>query len=84
MKNLIKSISLFIRINLFPVISVFIGILLGYFHWFIWGCYWGTYPSSSECWVNCSYGGLFLGFIMPSFCNKKRSNRWKNKSGDKS
>ena len=40
-----------------------IGALIAYFYWFYIGIYWGTYPLSSEWWVNCIYGGLYGGLL---------------------
>ncbi|MDR1500832.1 MAG: hypothetical protein LBT43_00060 [Prevotella sp.] len=73
MKNIIQTFILFIRINIIPLSGICLGALLGYLHWFYWGCYWGTYPLSSECWVNCAYGGLFVGYIVIGLF-RKRSN----------
>ncbi len=61
----------FIKSNWITLIFIFIGIILGYLHWYHWGCYWGTYPFSSELWVNCCYGGLFSGFICSFFQEKE-------------
>lgn len=61
---MIKKTIQFIRINALPLIGISIGTFLGYLHWFLWGCYWGTYSLSSECWVNCTYGALFFGYII--------------------
>lgn len=53
----------FAQINLKPLSGLIIGVFSGYIHWYFWGCYWGTYPMSSECWVNMSYGALFGGYL---------------------
>lgn len=57
----------FLTINRRPLIAISCGIILGYIHWYYWGCYWGSYPFSSELSVNCCYGGLFIGFINSLF-----------------
>lgn len=59
-----KDILLFIRHNNRALIGVAIGVVLGYLHWYYFACYWGTYPLSAECWINCAYGGVSGGFIM--------------------
>lgn len=51
----------FFKKNLFVVIFIFSGIITGYIYWINWGIYYGTLPLSSECWVNCTYGGIFGG-----------------------
>ncbi|MCE5206396.1 MAG: hypothetical protein LLF80_09880 [Porphyromonadaceae bacterium] len=56
-----KQFISFIKRNLFVLIFVFSGIIIGYIYWFNWGMYYGTLPLSSECWVNCTYGGIFGG-----------------------
>lgn len=63
MKKILQKLILLIQINRISLLGISAGVVLGYLHWFFWGCYWGTYPLSSECWVNCIYGGLFFGYI---------------------
>ncbi|MDU1890973.1 MAG: hypothetical protein E6767_09810 [Dysgonomonas sp.] len=58
-----KKLCIFIFLNRKILIAMLIGGILGYFHWFFWGCYWGTYPMSAVWWVNCCYGGLFFGLF---------------------
>ena len=53
----------FIIKNRISLIAMLSGGILGYIHWYHYGCYWGSYPFSSEFWVNCCYGSLFAGFI---------------------
>lgn len=53
----------FIITNRISLIAMLCGVILGYIHWYHCGCYWGSYPFSSEYWTNCCYGGLFAGFI---------------------
>ncbi len=72
-----KKILQFIHNNAKILIGVLGGVILGYLYWYYIGCYWGTYPLSAECWVNCSYGGILGGFVMSLF---NRDN-WK-KTGD--
>lgn len=56
-----KNIILFFKNNIIILISILLGVLAGYVYWFNWGIYYGTLPLSSECWVNCTYGGLLGG-----------------------
>lgn len=58
--------------NKIILLAMFIGLILGYLHWYFWGCYWGTYPMSAEMWVNCSAGSLFGGFVASIFLDGKR------------
>lgn len=58
-----KRLNLFVRENGVVLISIGIGVLLGYVYWLHWGIYYGTLPLSSVCWVNCTYGGLFGGMV---------------------
>lgn len=53
----------FLRANSTVIVLIVLGILIGYFYWYNWGIYYGTLPLSSECWVNCTYGGLFGGLV---------------------
>lgn len=61
---------LFLRTNQYILISIACGILLGYLYWDNYGILWGGYPLSSECWVNCVYGGLIGGLIGSIFRKK--------------
>lgn len=65
------NFTLFISNNKFATLGMILGLTLGYLHWYHVGCYWGTYPLSSECWVNCVAGLLFGGFI-GSLCAKDK------------
>ena len=65
-----KKVLLFLQLNLKVLIGVAVGLALGYLHWYNYACYWGTYPMSSECWVNCLLGAAFGGFIMSLFDRK--------------
>ncbi|MDR0427485.1 MAG: hypothetical protein LBH12_02655 [Dysgonamonadaceae bacterium] len=58
-----KSLLRFIRTNKRTLAGMVLGTILAYFYWKYFGIRWGTYPLSSECWVNCVYGSLFGGFI---------------------
>jgi hypothetical protein len=53
--------GLFRRKNGYVLLSMLLGIVMGYIYWVNWGIYYATLPLSSECWVNCVYGGLFTG-----------------------
>lgn len=59
----LAKIIAFVTINKAPLIGMLIGTIAAYFYWLEIGIYYGSYPMSSECWVNCVYGGLFGGFI---------------------
>jgi len=54
---------LFFRTNSIVLVGMIVGVIMGFLHWSYFGCYWGTYPLSAECWVNCCYGAIFGGFI---------------------
>ncbi|MCC8095105.1 MAG: hypothetical protein LIP05_06980 [Tannerellaceae bacterium] len=58
-----QSVKLFIKAHTIVWIGIGIGLILGYLYWQYIGCYWGTYPQSSVCWVNCLTGGIVGGFI---------------------
>lgn len=58
-----KIVISFLKENTAVVIFILLGVLIGYFYWYNWGIYYGTLPLSSECWVNCTYGGLFGGLV---------------------
>ncbi len=64
------KLRLFIKKNRFTILSMIIGVIVAYFYWLHVGMYWGTYPLSSECWVNCVYGCLFGGLIYCIFLKK--------------
>lgn len=53
----------FLRNNKYTVLGMVIGTVAAYFYWNNIGIFWGTYPLSSECWVNCIYGALFGALI---------------------
>ncbi|MBD8389023.1 hypothetical protein [Dysgonomonas sp. BGC7] len=58
-----KQILSFISNNKAVLTGMLAGLIIGYIHWFYFACYWGTYPLSAECWVNCSYGVIIGGFV---------------------
>ena len=62
-KYKIEQIVSFIRINKKVLIGMLAGATIAYLYWLNYSIYWGTYPLSSECWVNCIYGFLFGGLI---------------------
>jgi len=62
-KYKIEQIVSFIRINKKVLIGMLTGAIIAYLYWLNYSIYWGTYPLSSECWVNCIYGFLFGGLI---------------------
>ncbi len=62
-KRKIEQIVSFIRINKKVLIGMFTGSIIAYLYWLNYSIYWGTYPLSSECWVNCIYGFLFGGLV---------------------
>ncbi|KKB53069.1 hypothetical protein HMPREF1212_01231 [Parabacteroides sp. HGS0025] len=62
-KYKIEQIVFFIRINKKVLIGMLTGAIIAYLYWLNYSIYWGTYPLSSECWVNCIYGFLFGGLI---------------------
>ncbi|MPM77095.1 hypothetical protein SDC9_124095 [bioreactor metagenome] len=59
----LKKIVQFIHQNKTTLTGMFLGAVLAYIYWINWGIYYGTYPLSSECWVNCIYGNLFGGLL---------------------
>lgn len=61
------NLSVFVKNNKVVLLSVLAGVVVACFYWLNYGIYWGTYPLSSECWVNCIYGGLIGGFISTMF-----------------
>lgn len=58
-----RDILTFIVNNKVVLIGLLVGLAAGFIHWYYFACYWGTYPLSSECWVNCCYGTILGGFI---------------------
>lgn len=64
-----RKLFLFLHINSKVLTGFIVGGFLGYLHWFYFGCYWGTYLLSAECWVNCSMGAIFGGFVASLFNN---------------
>lgn len=58
-----KDVRVFISNNSKVFLAILGGILLGYVYWYNYGCYWGSYPLSSEWWLNCICGGLLGGFV---------------------
>lgn len=61
-----RKLQTFIIQNKIILFAMFIGLILGYLHWYFWGCYWGTYPMSAELWTNCCVGSLFSGLMASS------------------
>jgi hypothetical protein len=53
------------------VVGVISGAIIAYCYWLHFGIYWGTYPLSSECWVNCIYGCLIGGLAGCIISEKK-------------
>lgn len=58
-----KILSRFVTNNWFVLLGMIVGFMIGYIHWFYFGCYWGTYPMSSNIWVNLLSGMIFGGFV---------------------
>jgi len=58
-----QSIKIFLQVNKVVLIGILIGAILGYIYWEYIGCYWGTYPLSAVCWINCLTGGIMGGFV---------------------
>lgn len=58
-----KRTDTILKRNLFILAFILSGIVVGYIYWVNWGIYYGTLPLSSECWVNCTYGGIFGGLV---------------------
>lgn len=65
-----EAITTFVYSNRTALKVFLAGSVIGYIYWYYFGCYWGTYPLSSEWWVNCIYGGIVANIIM----NLKRNN----------
>lgn len=63
-----KTILHFIHINRIVLAGMFLGLIIGYIHWFYFGCYWGSYPMSSVNWVN-ALAGMFWGGLITSLFN---------------
>ncbi|MBB4037541.1 ABC-type polysaccharide transport system permease subunit [Dysgonomonas hofstadii] len=59
-----KQVISFISNNKSILAGMLLGLVFGYLYWYYFSCYWGTYPLSAECWVNCGYGTLLGGFIV--------------------
>ena len=57
------KLYLFMCNNKWVILCMILGNVLAYFLWSNFGIYWGTYPLSSECWVNCLYGCLGGGLV---------------------
>ena len=57
------KLYLFMSNNKWVILCMVIGSILAYFSWSNFGIYWGSYPLSSECWVNCLYGCLVGGLV---------------------
>ncbi|MDH6309597.1 hypothetical protein M2451_001963 [Dysgonomonas sp. PFB1-18] len=58
-----KHILSFISNNKAILTGMLLGLIAGYVYWYYFSCYWGTYPMSAECWVNCCYGTISGGFL---------------------
>jgi len=58
-----KKVFTLISNNRITLIGIICGLVIGYLYWHYFACYWGTYPLSAECWVNCAYGALAGGFF---------------------
>jgi len=58
-----KSFITFLKTNAGVLVGITLGIIAGYLYWYHFGCQWGTYPLSAECWINCTYGGIFGGYL---------------------
>ena len=65
-----RYLLLLIRLNKGTLIGMITGLIIAYLYWKEFGIYWGTYPLSSECWVNCTYGCLFGGLLGRLLFNK--------------
>lgn len=66
-----NKVLAFISNNSTILLGILAGIIIGFVYWFYFACYWGTYPLSAECWVNCSYGALIGGFALSLIDNKE-------------
>ncbi len=60
---MVRPFHSFFTQNRHVLLGLFSGLVLGYAYWSCFGIYWGTYPLSSEWWVNCAFGGLFGGLV---------------------
>lgn len=58
-----RTIVTFLKQNQIPFLGILCGLILGYLYWYYIACYAGTFPLSTECWVNCTYGAITGGFI---------------------
>lgn len=58
-----KDVIVFISNNKNVLIAIIIGAIAGFLYWYYFTCYWGTYPLSAECWVNCCIGAILGGFF---------------------
>lgn len=72
------SLSHFLYENKIIILSMVIGAIVAYFYWKYFGIYWGTYPLSSECWVNCIYGGLFSALLSCIFLKEEKNENDRN------
>lgn len=66
-----KLIISFIKINRYALLGIMLGGLSGYLYWRHFGIFWGSGFYSAECWVNCTYGCLFGGFLASLIFGKK-------------
>ncbi|WP_081852545.1 hypothetical protein [Prevotella sp. 10(H)] len=66
-----EKLHIFLTNNGTVILGMLLGLMVGFAHWYYFGCYWGTYPLSSECWVNCSFGIIVGGFISCLLRTKK-------------
>jgi hypothetical protein len=58
-----RQLLYFLFINRRSCLGMIVGGIAGLIYWQLIGFQWGSYPLSSECWVNCVYGCLFGGLI---------------------
>lgn len=58
-----KGLLTFIKNNKMVLSGMVIGWILGFFHWYYFAYAWGSYALSSEMWVNCVFGAIFIGFV---------------------
>jgi hypothetical protein len=71
MTTSLKKALKFIHQNKNALTGMTVGSVLAFLYWWHFGIYWGVYPLSSECWVNCVYGCLFGGLVGSILSNKE-------------